>query len=267
VIELWWLGQAGFRLRDPAGGPNVFCDPFLVASDDRSWPAPLDAGQLAREADIILVSHEHIDHFDRPTLEAAAEQGHFTLVLPTPVRDEAIRLGIPASRVIGAQPGETIEIQGVRVQPVPARHGVNVSDSYNFGEQLSSGFVRYLGYVVEVGGQRVYHAGDCIPFEGQIERLKALQPNVVCLPINGRDFYRETQRNLVGNMDFREAAQLAAEAGAEVLVPMHWELFEHNRGFPGDLVTYASEHYPNLNVLVMGRGSRISLATTAQLSS
>ena len=63
-------------------------------------------------------------------------------------------------------------------------------------------------------------------------------------------------------MDFREAARLAADVGAQVLVPMHWELFAHNRGFPGDLVAYANEHFPKLSVLVMGRGARISLSTT-----
>jgi len=58
-------------------------------------------------------------------------------------------------------------------------------------------------------------------------------------------------------MDFREAARLASELGVEVLVPMHWELFETNRGYPGDLVRFAAEHAPELTVLVMGRGQRL----------
>ena len=48
--------------------------------------------------------------------------------------------------------------------------------------------------------------------------------------------------------------------GAQVLVPMHWELFAHNRGFPGDLVTYAASQFPELTILVMGRGARLTLA-------
>jgi L-ascorbate metabolism protein UlaG (beta-lactamase superfamily) len=134
---------------------------------------------------------------------------------------------------------------------------VNVSDAYTFGEELSHGRVRYLGYVVELGGERLYHAGDCIPYEGQTERLRQLAPSVVCLPINGRDFFRESEANIVGNMDFREAARVAHEVGASTLVPMHWELFAGNRGFPGDLVSYTSTQYPELTVVVMGRGARI----------
>jgi L-ascorbate metabolism protein UlaG (beta-lactamase superfamily) len=105
----------------------------------------------------------------------------------------------------------------------------------------------------------VYHAGDCIPYPGQVERVRALRPNVACLPINGRDFFREREHNIVGNMDFREAARLAHDLGVEVLVPMHWELFETNRGYPGDLVTFAATAFPQLTVLVMGRGARVSL--------
>lgn len=260
AVELWWLGQAGFRLRDADGGPNVFCDPFLVPREDRSWQSPLDAAGLAQQADLILVSHEHIDHFDRPTLQAAAN-GHFTLVLPAPLVDDALALGIPRQRVIGAEPGKSLDVNGVRVEPLPACHGVNVADAYSFGEQLSGGRVRYLGYVVELGGVRVYHAGDCIPYASQTEQLGRLEPSVMCLPINGRDFYRETERNIVGNMDFREAARLAHDVGARVLVPMHWELFPHNRGFPGDLVAFAADNYPELSVLVMGRGACMSVLT------
>jgi L-ascorbate metabolism protein UlaG (beta-lactamase superfamily) len=207
----------------------------------------------------VLASHEHTDHLDLPTLKAAAAEpaSRFTLVVPQPLVGRVVsETGLPNDRVIGAQPGTSIDRVGVRIHPVPARHGVNISDSYNFGEQLSDGLVRYLGYVVEIGGVRLYHAGDCIPYEGQIERLRALRPQLALLPINGRDFYRETERNLVGNMDPREAARIADDIGASVLIPMHWELFDHNRGFPRDLVAFVAERYPELSVLVFGRGAR-----------
>ena len=263
-LELWWLGQSGFRARAVDGGPTIYLDPFLAARDDRSWQAPITPADLA-SGDLVLCSHEHGDHFDRPSLKAAASAAgsRFSLVLPRPLADTAIaELGLPSERVIGAQPGEAIDRDGVHIEPVPARHGVHVSDAYNFGEQLSNGLTRYLGYVVELGGVRIYHAGDCIPYPEQVETVKALRPNLALLPINGRDFYRETERNLVGNMDFREAARLANDIGAEVLVPMHWELFAHNRGYPGDLVTYVANTFPQLSVLVLGRGARFTYITT-----
>jgi L-ascorbate metabolism protein UlaG (beta-lactamase superfamily) len=261
MVELWWLGQSGFRLRDLATGARVFCDPFLTVDAQRTWQAPIDPSELARQADVVLVSHEHSDHFDRPALEAAAavDGAEFTLVLPRPLVAEARALGLPAERVVGAQPESPISIDGVRIWPVPACHGVNTSDAYTLGEALSDGLVRFLGYVVEIGGTRVYHAGDCIPYAGQVERLRELRPNVACLPINGRDFFRESEHNIVGNMDFREAARLASDIGAEVLVPMHWEMYETNRGYPGDLTGFVAERYPRLTVLVIGRGQTVTL--------
>lgn len=264
MIELWWLGQSGFRLRDPLGGKRVFCDPFLSVDANRSWQAPMDALGLAREADVVLVSHQHVDHFDRPMLHAAATArgSHFTLVVPQPLVEDALALGLSQTpeRVVGAQPGDELSIDGVAISPVPACHGVDAADAYNFGEALSDGRVRYLGYVVEVGGVRVYHAGDCIPYAGQAEQVRALRPRVACLPINGRDFFRESEHNVVGNMDFREAARLASDLGVEVMLPMHWELYEGNRGYPGDLLSYVAQRHPSLTVLVMGRGQRMTLA-------
>lgn len=95
--------------------------------------------------------------------------------------------------------------------------------------------MRYLGYVVDFGGARVYHAGDTIWWPGQEKLLRDLGVNLALLPINGRDPLREAE-NVVGNMDHREAAQLAAAAGVEVLVPMHWDMFAGNLGFPDQLV-------------------------------
>jgi L-ascorbate 6-phosphate lactonase len=259
-LELWWLGQAGFRLRTPADGITAFIDPYLLQRETRTWQAPVDPAELA-QADLVLTTHEHTDHLDRPSLKQAAEQpgSRFTLVVPRPLQQQvADELELPSDRVIGAQPDEPFEHAGIRVHPVPARHGVNVDDAYNFGEQLSNGLVRYLGYVVELGGVRVYHAGDCLPYAGQAYRLRALQPHLALLPINGRDFFRETERNIVGNMDEREAARLANDIGAQLLIPMHWELFAHNRGYPRDLVAYVSDTYPELSVLVLGRGARFT---------
>ncbi len=257
-MELWWIGQSGFRLRDPDTNTTVFIDPFVSAHRSRVWEAPVGPAELA-EADLVLCSHQHIDHFDQPALKAANEtpDARFILVVPEPITGMALDLGIPRERIVGAQPGQSLEWPHVRIHPVPASHGVNVSDAYNLGRDLSDGLVRYLGYVVEMGGVSTYHAGDTIPYAGQTEILRPFKPDLALLPINGRDFFRETERNLVGNMDPREAARTAADIGARVLVPMHWEMFPHNRGFPRDLVSYVESNFPELTVLVFGRWQKL----------
>jgi len=232
-VTLTWLGQAGFLLQ--GGGATVLVDAFLSNVESRRVAPPLDPSALS-DVDVILCTHEHWDHLDGPTVAAVALASPAArVVVPAPVTEQVVAAGVPADRVVGALAHEPLAGLAVRIMPVPACHGVDVLDAYNFGEDLSGGLVRYLGYVVELGGARVYHAGDTIWWPGQEQVLRNLGVHVALLPINGRDLIREAE-NIVGNMDHREAALLAAAAGVELLVPMHWDMFEGNRGFPDQLV-------------------------------
>src|SRR2546428_10794873 len=162
---------------------------------------------------------------------APAPRGVRSVVPPPPAAGAAE--AVPRERVVAARPDAEIVLGEARVTPVPARHGVHVADAYSFG--LVPGEHRFLGYVVELGGVRVYHAGDTIRYDGMAERLRALAVDVALLPINGRSPEREAQ-DLVGNLDARDAADLAADAGIRTLVPMHYELLPRNSGRAGERV-------------------------------
>jgi L-ascorbate 6-phosphate lactonase len=247
---LWWLGQSGFALR--AGGTTLLLDPFLARHPDRLSP-PAFAPEQATGVGAILCSHEHIDHFDAESLPSlAAALPEAKVVVPTPLVARVTALGILPDRVIGAQPDEPFELDGVTIHPLPARHGVDVADAYTFGKELSDGLYRYLGFVVESGGLRIYHAGDTLPDEELQDRLARLAPDVALLPINGRDHYRESW-NYVGNMDHREAVKFAAAVGAGLLVPMHYDMFPTNLGYPAHAVDFAGRHHQDLAILLPSR--------------
>jgi len=244
-VTLTWLGQAGFLMSGNSllrgagagsgSGPTVLVDAFLTDKPERRIAPPVDPATLT-DVDVVLCTHEHWDHLDGPTLALVAQASPGAkVVVPEPVTDQAIAAGVPAERVVGAVAYQPVEGLAVTVTPIPACHGVDMADAYNFGTDLSGGVVRYLGYVVDFGGVRVYHAGDTIWWPGQEQALRDLGVHVALLPINGRDPVREAD-NIVGNMDHREAALLAAAAGVQLLVPMHWDMFEGNRGFPDQLV-------------------------------
>ncbi|MBI3970889.1 MAG: hypothetical protein HY332_06330 [Chloroflexi bacterium] len=59
------------------------------------------------------------------------------------------------------------------------------------------------------------------------------------IPINGRDWFRE-QRQIIGNTDYREAADLGHAIGADVIVPTHFDMFAGNPGHPGLFVDYCT---------------------------
>jgi L-ascorbate metabolism protein UlaG (beta-lactamase superfamily) len=249
-VALWWHGQSSFLLR--GAGAMVLVDPFLAPHPDRVVPAPF-AAEEARGVDAVLITHDHLDHLDDealPVIAAASPDARF--VLPEPVAGRLLELGIAEERVLAAQPGRSLEVSGIRVDPVPASHGVEPADAYTLGRELSGGLVRYLGYVVDVGGVRLYHAGDTVLYDGIEETVRELAPEVALLPINGRSAEREAV-GIVGNLDEREAVELAAAIGVALLVPMHFDMFAGNPGDPGKVVDLASKDHPDLAVLVLSR--------------
>jgi L-ascorbate 6-phosphate lactonase len=247
---LSWFGQASFAAQ--GGGATVLFDPFLSPYDGRLHDSPL-APEEAVGIDVVFCSHEHVDHLDVPSIGAIATASPGAVfVVPSPIVDMVTEAGAPSDRVVGMQPGGSVEIGGLTVRAVPACHGVTMDDAYGFGESLSGGLVRFLGFVIDLGGVRIYHAGDTIHFDGMEETLAPLGIDVALLPINGRDAERE-RRGIVGNLDHREAAWLGSRIDAGLLVPMHYDLFARNLGFPGALVETVGREFPDVSVLVPAR--------------
>jgi L-ascorbate metabolism protein UlaG (beta-lactamase superfamily) len=228
-----WLGQAGFLLRLPTadGVHTLLLDPYLSDSLAKKYagtefphrrliPVPVAPDRLP-DIDLVLCSHKHTDHMDPETLRAiAAAQPACRFVVPEAWRAHAAGIGVPADRTIGADADVAFQpLPGVTVTPVLAAH-----ESLEFDE---AGHSRHLGYVIEAADLRLYHSGDCAPYEGQADRLAEFGVHVALLPINGRDAYR-LQRGVPGNFHPEEAVALAAAMGADILVGHHFGLFDFN---------------------------------------
>jgi L-ascorbate metabolism protein UlaG (beta-lactamase superfamily) len=222
---LVWFGQSSVALR--LGGATVLIDPFLSPHPERLVPPPF-APEDAHGVDLILITHDHLDHLDELALPAIATASpQATVVVPEDIVERVTRLGIERARVCGLAADGRIEVAGVTVDAVPACHANGADDAYRLGP--------FLGYVVSGGGARIYHAGDTVLFDGLVDRLRQLRVDLALLPINGRDEEREA-KGIVGNIDAREAAQLAHDIGASAAVPLHWDMFATNPGDPGAFV-------------------------------
>jgi L-ascorbate metabolism protein UlaG (beta-lactamase superfamily) len=249
-IALCWLGQAGFIVR--GSRTTALIDPFLAPYEGRLYESSLPPA-TATEIHVVLCTHEHVDHFDADSAPAIAQASPGAVfVVPLPIVDMVVDAGISQERIVGVQPGEPVEVAGLTARAVPAMHGVTMEDAYGFGESLSNGLVRFLGYVVDIDGVRLYHAGDTIHYQGMESRLRELSVDVAMLPINGRDPEREG-RGIVGNLSEREASWLAHEIGAGLLIPMHYDLFARNRGYPAHVVESVERDHPGTAVLVPPR--------------
>jgi L-ascorbate 6-phosphate lactonase len=258
TVAMWWLGQASIVLR--AASTTVYVDPFFSRHPDRLVPPPF-APAMAPPADYVLCTHEHIDHFDPQTLAGLAQASPRALfVVPLPLVEQARALGIRPERVLGTQPGEVVHLGAITLFSVPACHGLKAPPAtydFDFVEHEGKNLYRYLGYILEMAGVHIYHAGDTVIYDGLVERLRELEIDIAFLPINGRSYFRE-QRDIVGNMDEREAADLAAAAGVKLLVPIHYEMFAANQGRPGTLVEYVQTRHSELSCLIPTHGRRFT---------
>ena len=178
-----WLGHSGFRIR--AGKATIYIDPYRVTEGPK--------------ADVILVTHQHYDHFSPQDIERLRKPGT-TVVAPAPVAERL------AGNVIAVRPGDVVEpMPGLDVRAVPA---------YNTSKRDAEGRVFHpreagcVGYEVNVRGERLYHAGDTdvIPEMDQVAGV-----DVALLPVSG-----------VYVMTAQEAVEAARRIQPRVAVPMHW---------------------------------------------
>ena len=256
-LAISWLGQAGFAFA--TSRTLVLVDPFLSPYEGRRYESAL-APDACTEVDAVLCTHEHADHFDARGAPAIARASPgVVFVVPSPIVDMVTEAGIASDRVVGIQPGRALELGEMNVRAVPAKHGVTMEDAYGFGEALSGGMIRFVGYVIDLGGVRLYHAGDTIHYPGMEAALRDLRPDAAMLPINGRDAEREA-RGIVGNLTEREAGWLADEIGAGVFIPMHHDLFEGNRGWPARAVDSIEREGRDVAVLVPPRDTPFVLS-------
>ncbi len=243
----WWMGQHTFIVK--AGGKVLYIDPWFADWSSRQT-ASLLTPQEAKLADFALITHGHGDHLcpeTLPDMAIASPKCHF--VSPKTEEQRMLYEGkMPAERLFTLNAGEVFERDGVKVTAVKAKHEA-------FDEHPKLGFP-YLGYIVEVGGVRFYHAGDTIMYEGLLTTLQQYVPfDVVFVPINGRDAER-FRRNCMGNMTFQEAAELAGELGAGLAVPAHYDMFIGNQEDPQKFVDFLEAKYPGKKSWVGKAGER-----------
>lgn len=179
LADLHWLGHASFRLDGPS---TVYFDPWRLAGE----PVP---------ADVILISHEHQDHFDPASLARIATPE--TVIVTNATVAARLEGGDVQGEVRVVAPGDQIDARGVTIEAVPA---------YNIGKTNHPKEAGGLGFVVTRGGERLYFAGDT----SRIPEMASIACDVALLPIDG-----------TYTMDVEEAAQAAADIGPRVAVPMH----------------------------------------------
>ncbi|MBQ8551327.1 MAG: MBL fold metallo-hydrolase [Clostridia bacterium] len=239
-MKITYIGQMCYLIE--AGGMRIVTDPYLSYAVDnkdegiaRKYAPPYTLAELA--PDMIVISHPHIDHLDPQTLAPfyRLRRRSFTLV-PASCAEEIAKIGgepVPMSAPEPAKLGESFRLGGVIITAIPCAHTELHRDAD--GDYIE------LSYLIEAEGKKVFFGGDMSMYDGLLEALCEMSPDVMLLPVNGSDWFR-TSRNIIGNLDSNEAAELAARVGTRMFIPGHHDLYDFN-GCPNEWIEFSADKF------------------------
>jgi L-ascorbate metabolism protein UlaG (beta-lactamase superfamily) len=226
-LDVWWLGQSTFLCK--CNGTTLLFDPYLSDSLTAKYKTTdkphvrmsrrVVAPDKLINIDIVTCTHIHTDHLDAQTLNPLfATNPRAELIFPRAIElTVRERVQTPPARMVGVNAGQTVPMKHVPFNVIASAHDKLETDA--------AGNHKYLGYVVRLGAFTVYHSGDGVAYDGLVDTLKPLAIDIAILPINGK----------VGNMNGADAARLASEIGAKLVIPCHYHLFEFNTAEPEEL--------------------------------
>lgn len=222
-VAATWIGQSTFLLQSPQG--NFLTDPiYSRRASPLPWFGPARAippaipFDLLPRIDAVLLSHDHFDHCDLPTLRRIRRAFSPVVIAPLGHADLLKSAGAAAS-VVELDWWQSHRLPGgAEVELVPARHWCRRSPS---GDNLRL----WGGFVLRAGDRTVYFAGDSGYDEGlflEIRRRRG-EPDLALLPIGAyepRWFMKEA------HMDPGEAVGVHRLVGARRSIAMHWGTFQ-----------------------------------------
>ena len=160
----------------------IYFDPFKI--DDN-----------ASDADIIFITHEHYDHFDKASIDKIKNDN---TVVVAPKSMEKVINSIEFKDYIYLDPNEEINIDGINIKTIPA---------YNIEKNFHPRENNWLGYIMNYNNITYYIAGDT----DKTKESETVKCDIAFLPIGG--YY---------TMDVNEATELAKIINPKVLIPIHY---------------------------------------------
>jgi L-ascorbate metabolism protein UlaG (beta-lactamase superfamily) len=218
-LRFAWLGHSGVLLE--LGGRRLLIDPVFSerasmlpwAGPKRFQPSPIQAVDLP-PLDAVLISHDHYDHLDRPTIQALADKTagfHVPLGVATILGS----WGISKARVHEYGWWDAQIADGITITALPARH-FSGRGLFNRDRTL------WCGWSLSNDRHRIYHSGDtgmttgfrqigteCGPFDLAFIKIAA---------------YNESWPDI--HLNPEQAVAALQDIRGQALIPIHWAVFD-----------------------------------------
>ncbi len=233
-LRLTWMGHSsvlaeidGHRvLFDPVWGDR--CSPFDFAGPKRLHPVPVPLAALG-PVDVVVISHDHYDHLDMPTIKALADTDT-VFAVPLGVGAHLEHWGVPADRLRELDWHETTKVGGISLTATPARHfcGRGLRNTQH---------TLWASWAVAGDEHRIYHSGDTGYFAGFADIGADHGPfDATMIQIGA---YSEFWPDIHMTPEEGMRAHLDLQGGkpSGVMMPIHWATFNlatHPWAEPGE---------------------------------
>lgn len=184
------LGQAGVKI-EVVGGPIIYIDPYRLTT------TPADA-------DYVLITHNHGDHQSIADINRVRKAS--TVFVSSTPGVPALQQAYAGATIHAVTPGSRLSLGSVELEAVPM---------YNIVKTNHPRAMNFVGYVLTIGGVRVYHAGDT----ERIPEMRTFSCDIALLPL-GQTFTMTSVEEAVG---------AALDLRARVAIPIHWGVAEGSR--------------------------------------
>ena len=162
----------------------IYIDPFKINTN-------------YNDADIIFITHDHYDHYSEADINKV-KNINTKIVVPKDLFEKVLKNGFSKENVTIVIPNEQYIVDGINFETVPA---------YNINKKFHPKENEWVGYNIELEGNRYYISGDTDINEDNIK----VKCDVAFVPVGG-----------TYTMNFKEAANFINEINPKISVPIHY---------------------------------------------
>jgi len=195
MVSVNYFGHSFFKVSFP--NRNILIDPYIAhGCKDPAFKRLVECCSNEKDLkgiDLILVTHDHFDHFDKKLIESIAARDSSCVVASEPTLQQ---LELSKRLLHPIKMHQSISLRGVEVTAVPAHHPQAFCP---------------LGFMVNCGGKSVFHSGDT----SLIDDFSKIKPDLALLPIGG-----------TYTMDCVDAIRAVKTMKPRYAIPMHYNTFK-----------------------------------------
>ncbi|MEM1414468.1 MAG: MBL fold metallo-hydrolase [Myxococcota bacterium] len=236
-LQITWLGhstsvvqiEGATFLLDPVWGPAASPVPWLGPA---RWSEPVIPLDELPELDAVIISHDHYDHLDMPTVKAL-DTRDVPFYAPLGVGAHLARWGVPESRIVELDWWDRREVAGIELVCTPSRHASG-------RELLDQNATLWAGWAFLGDAKRLFFSGDTGLFDGMKRIGEELGPfDVTMVEVGAYDAAWPDW-----HLGPEQAVQAHGWLRGDVMLPVHWGLFDlafHGWTEPMERVLAAAE--------------------------